>query len=324
MIIFFHKVALYNEVNDETIIFGQYQHKIRNIHIEGDYIYEMVCCKDRPDFFIKIQGKVSSLCSILFDLENDATYSLVNIEILYPFVNNQLLLHKNTSAIISTLCKDYSHRLDEWIQYHLKLGFSGIIIFNNEANQTNGLNESIEYCNNKQSMPDICNKYKDKVILVDYPYSPFSGEHWNSIQRISLNIGVFEFRNKCKYISLTDSDEFIFLPNKMGVSIETFLENYHTTITMKSNILTNKNMDDNIDNNVLDICRYVGEEMYTKIMLFTDSLSENEFILTPHDYNHSECIEKDRLIHYHVWVNKRYQYNDRMEKIDDLYNFYNI
>ena len=37
-------------------------------------------------------------------------------------------LNSNKSAIITTMCKNYSHRLEEWIQYNLNLGFSNLII----------------------------------------------------------------------------------------------------------------------------------------------------------------------------------------------------
>lgn len=49
----------------------------------------------------------------------------------------------DTSAIISTMCKDYSSRLEEWIIYNLNLGFTGIIIFDNDYNNT--INESLDY-----------------------------------------------------------------------------------------------------------------------------------------------------------------------------------
>ena len=78
------------------------------------------------------------------------------------------------------MCKDYSSRLDEWIIYNLKLGFSGIIIFNND------LDNSIE----TEKMKNICKKYKNKVFLVSFPYSPFECIDWNNIQKILLHIGV--------------------------------------------------------------------------------------------------------------------------------------
>ena len=94
-----------------------------------------------------------------------------------------------------------------------------------------------------KSITDVCNKYKDKVFVVDFPYSAFEGQHWNNIQRISLHIGVNAFKKKCKFISLIDADEFIYF-NRSFNTIESFLENYSCGITMQSNILTNKNDDD--------------------------------------------------------------------------------
>ena len=75
-----------------------------------------------------------------------------------------------------------------------------------------------------------------------------------------MYIGVNAFRTKCINIALIDADEFIWGPD----NIEDFLKN-HSIITMRSNILTNKNSDDILNNNILELARYVGENKYTNI-----------------------------------------------------------
>lgn len=312
----FNKVCLYNNETNETIVYGQYINKIKNIHIAG-VEYKVVFCDNRPDFYIKIFGKLSFLSTILFYFECKKPETMHNITFVFPFENCDLKLNKETSAIISTICKDYSHRLEEWIEYNLSLGFSGIVIFNNDFNTRNDINECLENCIMGKSMTDIGKKYKGKVWIVDYPYSPLKNEYWNNIQRISLTIGVNAFQNKCRNIALIDADEFIY----PYMNIESFLQDHNTTITMKSNILTNKNTDDILNNNILSLAKYVGEDKYTKTILQTDKIHYLEFINTPHNHPTQKILEKNEIMHYHCWMNNRYQYNDSMQKMDLFTSF---
>jgi hypothetical protein len=315
-VLIFNKVCLYDVLNNQTILYGQYKNTFESIHIDTEHEYSVVLSEDRPDFYIRIKGKVDFLQKLVYN----NNYDLCDITLIFPFENCDLDVSP-TSAIISTFCKDYSHRLDEWIQYNLKLGFSGIVIFNNDSNQSNTINESIEHCIHRNSISDICNKYKTKVWMVDMPYSPFPGEHWNMIQRITLSIGVNAFRTKCSHIALIDADEFIHIPSSSeNPNIEEFLKG-RETITMRSNILTNKNNDDQIDNNVLKLAKYVGEDKYTKTILCTNKIKEYEFIFNPHEHHTQTILDKNEIIHYHCWINNRYHYWDGMQEIDFLQNF---
>ena len=67
--ILFDKVCLFDDEKNETIIYGQYKEKINEINI--DYLqYEVVFCENKPDFYIKIQGKISYLENIQFHWDN--------------------------------------------------------------------------------------------------------------------------------------------------------------------------------------------------------------------------------------------------------------
>ena len=100
------------------------------------------------------------------------------------------------------------------------------------------------------------------------------------------------------------------------MNIESFLDGYNRSITMKSNILTNKNDNDIINNNILEIAEYIGEDKYTKVILLTSDIKEYEFITSPHNYHTEIILDKSEIIHYHTWINKRYKYNECMEKIN--------
>lgn len=316
-LILFDKVCLFDSTHQQTILYGQYKEKFNKIEIEN-VEFNVIVCDNRNDFYIRLYGRVSILDTVLI-IYSDKVTKLSNICLYFPFENCDLQLNSK-SAIISTICKDYSHRIDEWIKYNLHIGFSGIIIFNNDGNKLTKLNEPLSNCVKGFSIELICKKYKGKVYVVDYPYSPFEGEHWNNIQRISLQIGVNAFRNKCRNIALIDADEFIYISQNPCMKIEQFLKNYDTTITMQSNILTNKNEDDLLDNNILRLAKYVGENKYLKTILNTDEIKENEFILTPHNHHSEIILDKTVIIHYHCWMNSRYKYDSSMQMINILSN----
>jgi hypothetical protein len=324
-ILLLNKTCLYDKLKNETTIYGTCRPDFDSILIEN-VIFHLVFSDFRHyrpvDFYIKIKGKISNLKSIVFIKNKIEILRFTDVPLHFPFEDCGLQLN-STSAIISTMCKDYSHRLDEWIQYNLNLGFSGIVIFNNDSNKSNPLNESTENCIRSYSTEEICKKYKGKVCLVDFPYSPFSGEHWNSMQFMSFHIGINAFRTKCRNIALIDADEFIHIPNNknknINIDIEDFLQKYNTTITIQSNILTNMNDNDVLNNNILKLAKYIGEDKYTKTILHTDKISENIFIYSPHEHPPSEIIlSKTEIIHYHCWMNKRYKYHENMPTIDLL------
>ena len=145
-------------------------------------------------------------------------------------------------------------------------------------------------------------------MLVDFNYEPILGNHYDSIQRISLYIGVNAFRNKCKKIALIDADEFIYIPN---MKIETFLLNYDKkTIQICSYILTNKNNDDLINNNILNLSIYLANinpdsDILINKKIDTSLIKENEFIISPHGYPNQITVDKSLLVFYHCYINKR-------------------
>ena len=327
-ILLFNKVCLYNESKNETILYGQYKKKFNTINIINNKTinHTLVFCNNRPDFYIKLNGKLSSIDKISFNYDTNSNNTNSRIEfttlkLYYPFENCDLQLDKNLSSIISTFCKNYSHRLDEWIQYNLNLGFSGIVIFNNDDNKSNPVNEPLDNCIIESPISELCKKYKGKLWMINHPYSPLPGEHYDTIQRIALHIGVNAFRDKCRNIALIDADEFIYFPKNPSMKISAFLQNYDTTITMRSNILTNKNDNDIINNNILEIANYIGEDKYTKTILNTNKIQENEFIVTPHEHHTQRILDKTEIIHYHTWINKRYNYNESMQYINLLDKF---
>ena len=281
----FEKVCLFN---NKTIIYGQYKQTFDKIDIifnadkTTNIKFNLVFCKNRNDFYIDINKKITYIAEISFIGRNKIIDVKKDINLFFPFEKCDLSLN-SSSAIISTLCKDYSSRLEEWIEYNLNIGFSGIVIFDNGKNRNNPINEPLENLQSNGTISDICKKYKGKVWCVEFPYEPFKGAHYDNIQRISLHIGVNAFQTKCSKIALIDADEFIYVSNYPNIN-KFFSQYKGKTITMKSNILTNKNNNDIINNNILDLCLYVGENKYSKTIIDTSVLNSLEFIITPHTH----------------------------------------
>ena len=97
---------------------------------------------------------------------------------------------------------------------------------------------------------------------------------------------------------------------------------------MKSKILTNKNSNDVVNNNIIQICRYIGEYKYTKIILNSDTIGTTyggtddiAYVISPHEHPTQKKFSEEEIIHYHCWVNNRYKYSENMEKFDALYDF---
>lgn len=321
----FAKCSIFHQDSNKTTVFGYLQlfRQVAKTTVDlPPLTYEFVMCDNKRGFYINIQGKPTQIPRIEFQFEDSESCVLEDIALEFPFEDCDLSLDPNHSAIISTMCKNYSHRLEEWIEYHLKLGFSGIVIFDNDGNIESKLNESLDHCRREQSMADICNKYKGKVIRIDCPYVSAPGEDWNNIQRVTLNIGVSAFRTRCKFIALTDADEFIYIPSSPHTNIEDFLSRYDHTVTMVSKLVTNIQDNEYIDNNALEIGRYMGDNHYQKTILYTQKIKENEFLNSPHDHEAThKVVSQDEILHYHFWLNGRHRWNGNMTRIDFLYDF---
>ena len=317
------QVILFNKccilAKGHTYLFGIYNKiKINKIECNGlnDEIIDckLIRCVNRPDFCLVLL--IEDIDKVTIHINNKITYREIVLE--YPFRDIFQNLERHEANIISTMCKNYNHRLDEWIKYNLKLGIDGILIFDNSENTRNPLNEGNDYL---ADMSNVTDKYGDKVVVIKLPYSSFPGKHWNNIQRISLHIGCTVLKDLCKFIIFIDADEFIHIPNSNNIKY--FCERYDRTIQIGSNLLTNKDNNDTINNNILSLCQYIGPSKYNKILLRTSkignlygSTDDIKFVISPHDYKEQLRISKREIIHYHCWVNKRCRYRRNMKYID--------
>ena len=331
--IIYNKTCLYDSIKNQTIVYCQYTPEEPVTVFQADEDVSVIHCTNdvawtdkfgwdvtRPEFVVVIPGKPQYIHNVVIQTSTELTrIPQLRLDIINS--DQHKLSLSGESAIITTICKDYGHRLDEWIKYHLNMGFDGIVIFDNDSNTSNQINEGSPKPGNIASVQNICNKYRNHVYRVEFPYTPLLGpnwDYWNSMQRISLSLGVNAFKNQCKNIALIDADEFIHIPS--GENVKQLLQR-HKTIQMSSNIITNKGDHDIVNNNILDMELYVGEPKFNKVILDTTTLQPGDmFIRTPHDHPTQTTLDCDTIVHYHAWMNERYKYSCDMKSVN-LFNF---
>ncbi len=217
-ILLFNETCVYDKINNKTLLWGQYNKAFRSVMmgsgVKFKYIRSNENQKKSFDFYFELDGRINFIEHIIFVYKQNSVF--INIYLNFPFEESYLCL-KSNSAIVVTMCKciDDSNRLCEWIDYNLNLGFSGIVIFNNDDN-SDEFDKEIVY--NKYN-----DEYKQRVFILDFDYKPIKNIHWNSIQKVAFNIGVNALRNKCAKIALIDTDEFIYMPKNPYMNIENFL-----------------------------------------------------------------------------------------------------
>lgn len=292
------------------------------VHLEYHPLRLDFCVKI-PVNLIDLNNKVSFLIKTVSN-----QFLFENVNLLLPFDSRFDFLNKESNICV-TICRHYGHRLKEWIKYNLEIGFDAIVIFDNNANSCEGINEiTINQPNATEELASTIKDFKNNVIHINYPYSPFEGNHWSNIQRIFLHIASSALKDKCNFISFLDPDEFIFFPQS---DLKEFLSKYNQTICIHSKILTNKGDNDVINNNVLDIARYSKAHVngcYDKILFKTNSHNfayegTEEVIFQPNPHHHPHCVKVDfdSAFYYHTWLNERFAFNEDMEKVDDLFTF---
>ena len=331
-------IAIINE--GSILLNGQYRHQPSKHHkkidlndvqitIEGtnkSLKCKIYCRLDRcemsSDFTIEIFNTKKEdiigkrLICVIYHKSEKLTlkYDKITEPIIFPFEDIQKDgYNKDESVFIATFSVSTNNRIEEWIQYNLKLGFDGIVILHHDP------------WNIDKEMYKITDKYKN-VYVIHFPYRCCGG-HWRNVQRMGLTVGLSGLRKFTKWVSLIDVDEFIFIHKHKKNDIKLFLEEYsdfEKDIKIQSRLITNKENDKNfkdIDYNFLNYARYVGGKKYTKMIFNCKNYKGVFFIATPHDSRRHKMLPIDEIIHYHLWANARYKYTPELEKFDGLYNF---
>ena len=129
---------------------------------------------------------------ISLTIENKVLEKKVNV---YPTFKDEIIL--------STLVKEEDEFIIPWIQFHLTIGITRFIIYDNSTNET---------------LPTLLKTYLEnkQVVLIPWPYSyrlPISGISGQTTQQ---NHSIYAFPT-CKYIGLLDIDEYINLQQHTNI-----------------------------------------------------------------------------------------------------------
>ncbi|CAF1448671.1 unnamed protein product [Didymodactylos carnosus] len=131
--------------------------------------------------------------SVLF-MNQVTNKSIFNTQINIPIYSRA---YHNIS--IYTMIKNKSEELVEWIEYHLLLGIEHFYLYDNLSEDMID-NVLIPYMNS------------NIVTLIRWPFAPYPGKHWNSIQTSSMNHCLKSFGPFNRWIGYFDVDEY-FQPN---------------------------------------------------------------------------------------------------------------
>jgi hypothetical protein len=187
----------YND-NNELIIIAPYIPKPYTINYISDnnsIIFNLHKCPHNHTFIYSLNVDYSPKIKIMID--NYIIETNVN---KYPSFKDEIIL--------STIVKNEDDFILTWINYHLNLGVSRFIIYDNSVNIT---------------LSTILSEYINKniVLLIKWTYPYICNISGISGQTTQQNHSIYAFKNS-KYIGLFDIDEYV---NIQGISnIHLFFE----------------------------------------------------------------------------------------------------
>ncbi len=248
----------------------------------------------RHDFFLEIPVESSSQ-AFRVSMNNKTIFTEVHFS--SPF---RSLGCSDSAAIIATMVKNFEHRLFEWLDYHLAIGFSRIILYDNGSTD--------------QTLQRIAELNDPRIVTIPFHYAHFADQTFADTQRIALSTAITAYRKYCGWVCLIDADEFIQIPGMNPMNIEIFLSakrfRSRRAVTMPSILLTNKGNNDPIKNNILELCRFSNNEpKYTKMFINARKSHKIDFIKNPHRLRGQTQLKKTELYHGHFWCNDRLTYH---------------
>jgi hypothetical protein len=176
---------------------------------------------------------------------------------------------------IAVMCvaKDEDYYIEEWCNYHLKLGFDDIIIYQNNWN---------------------CKINHPNVKLIDFP-----GKHK---QMDSYNHFLSKYRNDYDWVSFIDCDEFIHL--KKHPNIKEFILEYHNEFGIAMNwfIFGSNNKlvrDDENKNSLIKqfVMRNKNVNTHIKTIL---NMKSNSYMALPHNPT-NKLMDTNRNFFHGPW-----------------------
>jgi hypothetical protein len=183
-----------------------------------NFFFSFIKCKHKHTYIYILYNKIEYEEEIKLNINNKDIITNIN---KYPFFKDEI--------IMSTMVKNEDNIIKQWIDFHLKIGISRFIIYDNkysENNELNKINTDAKRSNNLESnLEELLKDYIDnnKVILINWKYNKFCSLSGISGQTTQQNHSIWAFKS-CKYLGLFDIDEYINIQNEKNIDI--FFSNF--------------------------------------------------------------------------------------------------
>lgn len=147
----------------------------------------------------------------IYSLNVDYTKNItlkINNEIVETYVNKYPSFENE--IIFSTLVKFEDNYIKQWIDFHLNIGVSRFIIYDNAESIDSNSRVAWEPIRKRSNLPRLLRSYISKgvVILIKWPYPHRTTASGISGQTTQQNHSIYAFKNS-KYIGLFDIDEYV-------------------------------------------------------------------------------------------------------------------
>ena len=193
---------------------------IEYINVKLNLKFKLHICRHKHTFIYELLLETEYVENIKL-LINDKIFDVkVN---KYPEFKDEI--------IMSTMVYNEDNYIRQWIQFHLNIGVTRFIIYDNSKINDRKSYKSIEKSSNlKRVLSDFIKK--GIVVLIDWPYPKRLKMSGISGQTTQQNHSIYAFRNS-KYIGLFDIDEYINMQN--NTNINNFFDSMITTFKIDTN-----------------------------------------------------------------------------------------
>ena len=233
------------------------------------------------------------------------------------YINGEMInVHVNTypqfpgEIIMSTLVKHEDEYLKQWIDYHLRLGITRFVIYDNA---------------HTMNLDTILREYIEKniVYLIKWSYN----YHFEKAQFTQQNHSIYAFQ-KCKYIGLMDVDEYVNIQKKK-MKIDDFFN--ELIITNSINITHHSGFQllnkwfynpDNLPTNDLNffqcfVCAHINRGYCQKCFVIPTQVKSFSVHTVTDGSILYEVGEADAFCNHYTFLNKPHRGRDRTNMIDD-------
>tara|TARA_B110000971_G_C20026652_1_gene509226 strand:+ start:2090 stop:3109 length:1020 start_codon:yes stop_codon:yes gene_type:complete len=245
---------------------------------------------------------------------NDIKY---NITIgLYPKLDEQ-------DVILQTMVKHEDNIVLQWIKYHLHIGFTKIIIYDNAKSPKTRYQSKETTSNLKELLKDYI--LNEKVIYIDWPYAKNSSDNG---QITAQNHCLYLFNN-VNYIGFFDIDEYINIEkyencNNIIDVLNHELSSSSSGVTICSKFFHNKNKINEDKYNFLKVIDYKYRENLINYSRKNICKPQNVKIIRNHDYESKNNAKRHYLYHFdklyfnhYYFLNKSNRGNEPCEYTDN-------